>query len=87
MQKGTHTVDYWALGSMLYEMTTGMLPFYSENINQFYEDIKNKPFEIDEKIKITKELRSLLDGLFIKDPTARLGSNVKILMLHREQIK
>ena len=37
----TKEVDWWSLGILCYELTVGIPPFYSQNVNQMYEKIKN----------------------------------------------
>ncbi|CAB1320414.1 unnamed protein product [Coregonus sp. 'balchen'] len=37
------TVDWWCLGSVLYEMLYGLPPFYSRNTAEMYSNILNKP--------------------------------------------
>ena len=34
-------VDYWCLGSLIYELIHGLPPFYSKNRGQLFEKIKN----------------------------------------------
>ena len=34
-------VDWWSLGTLIYEMFTGLPPFYSQNINIMYQKILN----------------------------------------------
>jgi RAC serine/threonine-protein kinase/serum/glucocorticoid-regulated kinase 2 len=38
-------VDWWSLGIFVYEMLCGIPPFYSENVNEMYELILQKPLE------------------------------------------
>ena len=33
-------VDYWTIGAIMYEMLTGMSPFYTQNRNELFERIK-----------------------------------------------
>ena len=33
-------VDWWTLGSILFEMLTGVPPFYNQNREELYHDIK-----------------------------------------------
>jgi len=35
----TNVVDWWTLGILLYEMLTGLPPFYSEDQNEMYQRI------------------------------------------------
>lgn len=34
-------VDWWCLGSIIYELIYGLPPFYNKNRNQLFEKIKN----------------------------------------------
>lgn len=68
------SVDWWSLGILLYELTVGIPPFYSQNVNEMYRKIKHgvlrfPPF-------LTDECKSLIVGLLHRDPTKRLGAAV-----------
>lgn len=64
-------VDWWCLGSIIYEMIIGLPPFYTNNVQELYERIKFKNPKYPDQLPAN--LRSLLEGLLQKDPTQRLG--------------
>ncbi|BGP18340.1 Serine/threonine-protein kinase [Rhodosporidiobolus nylandii] len=65
------TVDWWTLGVLLYEMLSGLPPFYSENTNEMYQKILTDPLRFGDEIQ--PDARSLLTGLLTRDPQQRLG--------------
>ncbi|KAK9240268.1 kinase-like domain-containing protein [Lipomyces kononenkoae] len=69
----TKTVDWWTLGVLLYEMLTGLPPFYDENTNEMYRKILQDPLRFPDDID--KDAKSLLIGLLNRDPKQRLGAN------------
>ncbi|XP_022649490.1 serine/threonine-protein kinase Sgk2-like isoform X2 [Varroa jacobsoni] len=66
------TVDWWCLGSVIYEMLTGLPPFYSRNNKQLYDNILHQPLTF--KHNVSSTARSLLTGLLEKDKKKRLGA-------------
>lgn len=66
-------VDWWSLGTLIYEMLTGLPPFYSQNINIMYQKILNGELRYPPTVSL--DAQSLLDGLLTRDPAKRLGSN------------
>ncbi len=50
----------------------GSPPFYSENLNEMYNQIIKSPIHFPHFI--SKEAKSLISGLLEKDPKKRLGS-------------
>merc|ERR1719251_721639 len=66
-------VDWWSFGTLLYEMMTGLPPFYNQNLNVMYEKILHAPIPMPKYL--SKEARSLFLGLLERDPRRRLGSS------------
>ena len=68
-------VDWWSLGSIIYEMIVGLPPFYEkDNREKLFKQIKSGEPEYPEDM--TPEWQDLLKGLFKKDPADRLGGKL-----------
>src|SRR5881394_3307218 len=59
----TKSVDWWTLGVLLYEMLTGLPPFYDENTNEMYRKILQDELRFPEEVG--NEARSLLSGVCV----------------------
>lgn len=64
-------VDYYSLGTLLYEMVTGLPPYYSHNRHEMQQNITNKVLELPDFL--SKTCKSLLKGLLQKEPENRIG--------------
>ncbi|MFH4974481.1 hypothetical protein AB6A40_001190 [Gnathostoma spinigerum] len=65
------TVDWWCLGSVLYEMLIGLPPFYSKDRTQMYERILHMKLTIP--ISCSSACKNLIYGLLEKDNKRRTG--------------
>lgn len=65
-------MDWWTLGVLLYEMLTGLPPFYDENTNEMYRKILQDPLQFP--TDIDRDAKSLLTRLLDRDPARRLGA-------------
>ena len=61
------------MGVLLYEMLSGLPPFYDEQTDKMYEKILKNPLVFGDEIG--PEARSVLTGLLNRDPTQRVGVN------------
>jgi serine/threonine protein kinase len=64
-------VDWWTLGAILFEMLTGLPPFYTPNREELFEKIKF--YALKYPNTLSPNARNLLEGLFKKDPEKRIG--------------
>ncbi|KAH8193569.1 hypothetical protein TruAng_012265 [Truncatella angustata] len=69
------TVDWWTLGVLLYEMLTGLPPFYDENTNEMYRKILGEPLHFPGPEVVPPAAKDLLTRLLNRDPAERLGAN------------
>ncbi|OIW28209.1 Pkinase-domain-containing protein [Coniochaeta ligniaria NRRL 30616] len=69
------TVDWWTLGVLLYEMLTGLPPFYDENTNEMYRKILGEPLHFPGPEVVPPAAKDLLTKLLNRDPQQRLGAN------------
>ena len=65
-------VDWWAFGTLLYEMLYGVPPFYDPNTNAMYRAIMRN--EVDFPPEATPESVDIISKLLDKNPETRLGS-------------
>lgn len=66
-------VDWWTLGVLLYEMLTGLPPYYDENVPKMYKKILQDPLVFPDGFD--RDAKDLLIGLLSRDPQRRLGYN------------
>lgn len=80
----SYCIDYYCLGALLYELITGLPPYYSHNTQEIYECILQEELTFPNNLKISPELQHLLHGLLTKNPNNRLGSlgGIKEIFLH-----
>lgn len=71
----TKTVDWWTLGVLLYEMLTGLPPFYDENTNEMYRKILSEPLHFPSQDIVPPSAKDLLTKLLNRKPDQRLGAN------------
>jgi len=74
-------VDWWSLGTLIYEMLTGLPPYYSQNINIMYQKILNGELRFPEYV--SSEAQDLIEGFLVRDPAKRLGSDFDAVKSHQ----
>jgi len=63
-------VDWWCLGTLIYELLYGIPPFYNQDVQVMYQDIMNKQLSFP-NVK-TPETEDILKQFLQKDPEERL---------------
>ncbi len=69
----SEAVDWWCLGVLLYEMLTGLPPFYNADIQEQRHQIINQALQLPEGLPTAAG--DFLIKLLDKDPIRRLGAN------------
>ncbi|XP_032370736.1 protein kinase C delta type [Etheostoma spectabile] len=70
-QKYTFSVDWWSFGVLVYEMLIGQSPFQGDDEDDLFESIRHDTPHYPRWI--TKEAKNLIEQLFERDPSRRLG--------------
>lgn len=65
------SVDWWALGVLLYEMLAGQPPFEADNEDDLFESILHD--DVLYPVWLSKDAVSILKGFMTKNPARRLG--------------
>jgi len=67
-------VDWWALGSILYEMMYGLPPFFDQNTNKMYSKILHDELKFKANVQTSESAKVLIRKLLERNVTKRLGS-------------
>lgn len=65
------SVDWWALGVLMYEMMAGQPPFEADNEDDLFESILHD--DVLYPVWLSKDAVSILKGFMTKNPSKRLG--------------
>lgn len=68
----TKSVDWYLLGVLLYEMLHGSPPYFSQNREQLFQNIRKGKLTIDKNL--SEKVQHLLKKLLSRNPAKRLGS-------------
>jgi len=68
----TKAIDWWSFGTLMYEMLTGLPPFYNQDVQQMYFKIMHAKLEFPDTLD-QEPTRHILTGLLERDPAKRLA--------------
>jgi len=72
-------VDWWSFGTLMFEMLTGLPPFYSQDVQQMYSKIMKAKLIIPDTVSM--EAKDLLVKLLERNPEKRL-TDPQIIKVH-----
>ncbi|KAH8627345.1 hypothetical protein IG631_17113 [Alternaria alternata] len=72
--KYSTAADWWTLGVVLYEMLTGLPPFYSNALGNIRDNIISKPLHLPRSMHANA--KNIMSRLLDRDPDQRLGADV-----------
>ncbi|KAM8826623.1 serine/threonine-protein kinase Sgk2b isoform 1-T1 [Synchiropus picturatus] len=75
----TPAVDWWGLGTVLFEMLCGLPPFYSRSKAQMLENILYAPLHLH--CELSEASKSVLEGLLERNVSKRLGKTCDVVEL------
>jgi serine/threonine protein kinase len=67
-------VDWWSLGMLVYEMLTGLPPWYTKDRRELFRRIQKAPLVFP--LHVSRRAQSLIKGLLTRDPNYRLGATI-----------
>ncbi len=73
-----YTIDFYSLGIMAYECLIGNRPYEGNSRSEVKQILNENNIEIKTEDKVSDLCRNLINGLLIKDPSNRLGSQYGI---------
>ncbi|GMI04854.1 hypothetical protein TrLO_g15116 [Triparma laevis f. longispina] len=74
-RKGHGTAsDWWNLGMVLFEMLTGLPPWYTTDRQKLFDSLRNAPLTFP--YHVSRTAQSIIRGMLTRDPAERLGGKV-----------
>jgi serine/threonine protein kinase len=65
-------VDWWALGVIIYEFTTGCPPFNDEDVQGVFRNILGRRIDWPDEEDMEPACRDLIEKLLVLDPAKRI---------------
>jgi len=73
----TKSIDWWSVGTLIYEMLTGLPPFYTDNEENMYHKIMTADIDFSKPL-FTPEAQDIIRKFLDRDPVNRLQDSLEI---------